>query len=160
MVWKNFCSGKKNVTESITEQFGEFALRYGKFPERIVACQKNHGEQAMGKEVPPLPRICELARVFSCTMLHKETDFHTLFLGARESSGLSDEIINDTILATFEQVEDIAESLKLELNKERDLLELIEKANQTLGRISGKIARYQDELSRSELPTFEVLDKN
>jgi nitrogen-specific signal transduction histidine kinase len=114
----------------------------------------------MGKEVPPLPRVCELARAFSYTMFHKETDFHMLFLEARESFGLSDEIINDIILATFEQVEEIAESLKLELNKEKDLLDLIEKANQTLGRISEKIAQYQGELSRTELPTFEALDKS
>jgi len=139
---------------------GEFALKYWKFPEQIVECQKNYGKHAMGKEVPPLPRVCELARAFSYTMFHKETDFHMLFLEARESFGLSDEIINDIILATFEQVEEIAESLKLELNKEKDLLELIEKANQTLGRISEKITHYQDELSRTEFPTFEALDKS
>ena len=75
----------------------------------------------------------------------------------RESLNLSDEVINDIILATFEQVEGIAESLKLELNKERDLLELIEKANQSLGKVSEKISTYQDALSQYALPTFEAL---
>ncbi len=138
---------------------GEIALRYWKFPDQIVNCQKNFGEQAMFKEAPPLARICEFARVFSHAMLRKETDFHALFLGVRESLNLSDEVINDIILATFEQVEDIAESLKLELNKERDLLELIEKANQTLGRISEKITTYQDALSQYALPAFEAMTK-
>jgi hypothetical protein len=136
---------------------GEFALRYWTFPDQVIDCQKNFGEQAMHKETLPLARICELARTFSHAMLRKETDFHALFLGVRESLNISDEIVNDIILATFEQVEGIAESLKLELNKERDLLELIEKANQSLGKVSEKISTYQDALSQYALPTFEAL---
>jgi HD-like signal output (HDOD) protein len=139
---------------------GEFALRYWKFPDQIVDCQKNFGVQAMRMETLPLARICELARIFSHVMLRKETDFHTLFLSVRESLNLSDEVINDIILATFEQVDGIAESLKLELNKERDLLELIEKANQSLGKVSEKINTYQDALSQYALPAFEALHRS
>jgi HD-like signal output (HDOD) protein len=139
---------------------GEFALRYWKFPDQIVNCQKNFGEQAMGNETLPLAKICELARIFSYAMLRKETDFHTLFLGVRESFNLSDEVINDIILATFEKVDLIAESLKLELNRERDLLELIEKANQSLGKVSEKITTYQDALSQYALPAFEALARS
>jgi HD-like signal output (HDOD) protein len=138
---------------------GEYALKYWKFPDQVVNCQKNFGEQAIRKEAPPLARICEFARVFSQAMLYKETDFHALFLGVGEPLGLPDEVINDIILTTFEQVEGIAESLKLELNRERDLLELIEKANQSLGRISKKISTYQDALSQYALPAFEALSK-
>jgi signal transduction histidine kinase len=82
-----------------------------------------------------------------------------LFQGVRESLDLSDDVINDLILTTFEQVEEIAESLKLELNKERDLLELIEKANMTLGKISDKMTTYQDALSQYALPAFEAMSK-
>jgi HD-like signal output (HDOD) protein len=138
---------------------GEFALRYWKFPDQIVNCQKHFGKQVMSKEALPLARICELARMFSHAMLHKETDFHMLFINVRESLNLSDEVTNDIILTTFEQVEEIAESLKLELNKERDLLELIEKANQSLGRVSEKMTTYQDALSQYALPAFEALSK-
>jgi HD-like signal output (HDOD) protein len=138
---------------------GEIALRYWKFPDQIVNCQKAFGEQAIGKEALPLARICELARIFSHAMLHKETDFHMLFQSVREPLNLSDEVINDIILATFEQVEEIAGSLKLELNKERDLLELIEKANQSLSRVSEKMITYQDALSQYALPAFEALSK-
>ncbi len=138
---------------------GEAALGYWKFPDKIVECQKDYGEAAMDQKTAPLTRVCELARVLSYAMLHKETDFHILFSGARELYGLSDDVINDIILATFEEVEEIAGSLKLELNKERDLLELIEKANQGLGRISEKINRYQNKLSHQDLPAFETLGK-
>lgn len=138
---------------------GEAALRFWKFPDKIVDCQKGYGEAAMDQKAAPLTRVCELARVLSYAMLHRETDFHTLFSGARELYGLSDDVINDIVVTTFEEVDEIAESLKIEFNKERDLLELIEKANQGLGRISEKINRYQDELSQQDLPSFDALNK-
>ncbi|HVN97132.1 MAG TPA: HDOD domain-containing protein [Syntrophorhabdaceae bacterium] len=138
---------------------GEFALAYWKFPEQIVACQKYYGDEIADNNVAPLARVSELARVFSHAMFHKQTDFHALFLAVRNSLGLPDETINDIILAAFEQVEDIAESLKLELNKERDLLELMEKANRSLGRLSEKITRYRDEMSKSGLPAFDTLER-
>jgi signal transduction histidine kinase len=50
--------------------------------------------------------------------------------------------------------------LKLELNRERDLLELIEKANQSLGKVSEKITTYQDALSQYALPAFEALARS
>lgn len=136
---------------------GEFALRFWKFPDKIVDCQKSFGEEAVSQKTRPLTRICELARGLSYAMLHKETDFRTLFAGALESYGFSDDTVNDIVFAVFEQVEDIALSLKLEVDKERDLLELIEKANRTLGRISEKITTYQDALSQYALPTLEAL---
>lgn len=136
---------------------GEAALGYWKFPDKIVECQKGYGEGPMDRNAAPLMRVCELARVLSYEMLHRETDFHVLFSGARELYGLSDDVVNDIIITTFDEVEEIAGSLKLELNKERDLLELIEKANQGLGRISEKITHYQDELSHQCLPAFETL---
>lgn len=138
---------------------GEAALRYWKFPDKIVECQKVDGEGVMDQNTAPLTRVCELARVISYAMLHRETDFHILFSGARESYGLSNDVVNDIIITTFEEVEEIAGSLKLELNKERDLLDLIEKANQGLSRISEKITRYQDELSQQGLPAFDTLNR-
>jgi len=136
---------------------GEAALRYWKFPDEIVECQKDYGNRVMDEGAPPLTRVCELARVLSYAMLHRDTDFHILFRGPKQLCGLSDDAVNDIVLGTFEQVEEIAGSLKLEFNKERDLLELIEKANRSLGRISEKITLYQDELFQKGPPTFDVL---
>jgi len=137
---------------------GEFALKFWKFPDKIVDCQRSFGEEAIAQKIRPLTRICELARELSHAMLHKEADFRMLFAGARESYGLSYDVINDIIFTVFEQVEDIALSLKLEVDKEKDLLEVIEKANGTLGRISEKITTYQDALSQYALPTLEALN--
>lgn len=137
---------------------GELALRYWKFPEKIVDSQGLYGETAIAENALPLARICELARTVSVDMLQKEADFRQIFTVARQSCGISEETMNDIILMAFEQVEAIASSLKLGLDKERDLIELIEKANQSLGRISERINAYQDALQQYALPAFEALN--
>lgn len=138
---------------------GEASLNYWKFPAAIVECQRFPSAQSENSEHFPLIQICDWARLFSGSMLQREAGFENLFHDAAETFGFSGDIVNDIILTTFDQVEGIAESLKLELNRERDLLQLIEKANQTLGKISETVARYEDELSRKEPPSFEMLSK-
>jgi len=137
-------------------EIGEAALRYWRFPERIVETQRVRGTGTGGGDIiPPLAQACEIARVLSEKMLHHKEDFHVIFSEARETFGISDEIINDSIITSLEQVEEIAGSMKLELNKERDMLELMEKANQTLGKISEKISQVR---TGQSLPSFDALD--
>jgi HD-like signal output (HDOD) protein len=137
-------------------EIGEAALRHWKFPDRTVETQKFWSTGIEGSNIiPPLARVCEIARVLSEKMLHRKEDFHVLFSEARETFGISDEIINDSIITSLEQVDEIAGSLKLELNKERDMLELMEKANRTLGTISEKISQVR---TGQSLPSFDALD--
>jgi len=137
-------------------EIGEAALRYWRFPDRIVETQRFCGTGTGGSNmIPPLACVCEIARVLSEKMLHHKEDFHVIFSEARETFGISDEIINDSIITSLEQVEEIAGSMKLELNKERDMLELMEKANRTLGKISEKISQIR---TGQPLPSFDTLD--
>ena len=57
-------------------------------------------------------------------------------------------------MAAFNEVQDIAESLRIEMSRDRDLLELMEKANRALGQISERISSLQEEHA---LPSFENL---
>lgn len=137
-------------------EIGEAALRHWKFPDRIVETQRSWRTRIDDSApVPPLARICETARSLSEKMLHQKKDFHDLFIEARETFGIPDEIVNDSIVASLEQVEEIAGSLKLELNKERDMLEIMEKANRTLGMISEKVSQFQ---TGQPLPSFDALE--
>jgi len=129
---------------------GEAALRFWKFPEEIILCQKGYTHEASS----PLARVCESARVLSNMLVRRSSDFEALYREPSESFGLADDVINDIILSTFEEVEEIAESLKIEMNKEKDLLYLMEKANRALSQISERISTLQRECS---LPSFETL---
>ena len=64
-------------------------------------------------------------------------------------------IFFDIFLKNKNEGDEIAGSLKLELNKERDMLELMEKANRTLGTISEKISQVR---TGQSLPSFDALD--
>ena len=141
-------------------QIGEVALRYWKFPESIVVCQGLYGDAAKAEGAPHLARVCELVRKFSIILFQPSKDFPSLFIEAKKSLGLDHEVINDILFATFEQVQDIADSIRLELNGEKDLMEIMEKANRALSQISEKMSGFRETVTGKALPSFENLAEN
>ena len=140
-------------------QVGEEALRYWKFPDTIVQCQLLYGQAALSQDAPLLAKIYELSREFSGLISQGSAGFHTLFNDAERCLGLNRNVINDILLATFDQVQDIADNLNMELNRERDLMEIMEKANKALSQISGKMSEYQEITDHVSLPSFDSLDE-
>jgi HD-like signal output (HDOD) protein len=135
-------------------QIGAAALRYWKFPDSIVDCQEGF------LKLPgcsPLSTICELARIMSMSLLGRSRDFHDLFRDAKDWLGLGENAINAAILSVFQEVDDIAENLKIEMDKEKDLLGLMEKANYALSGISEKISMMQFQGGATEPPSFETI---
>jgi HD-like signal output (HDOD) protein len=139
-------------------QMGRIALRHWRFPEPIVHSLEHQGEAALAEGAPALARICEQAQRCSAMLFHPSRDLNTFFGEADKVLGLSSEVINQTLLATFEQVEGIAESLKLELDREKDLMGIMEKANLALGKISSQLSDYEQDAGKRSLPSFDGLD--
>lgn len=135
-------------------QIGAAALSYWKFPESIIECQKGYSHRP---GYSPLSTVCELARIMSMSLLGRSKDFHDLFLDAREWLGLGENAINAAILSVFQEVDAIAEILKVDMNKEKDLLGLMEKANRALSGISEKISMLQFQGGGVEPPSFETI---
>jgi HD-like signal output (HDOD) protein len=139
-------------------EVGEIVLRFWKFPETVTECQACHGRAAFPpRQAPSLATICDLARELSGALLQPSQDFTVLFEYGRETFGLDHNSINEIVLDAFQQVMEIAESLKIAVNRDTDLLELMEKANRALSRISERIARYQDRAEGDAPPSFETL---
>lgn len=136
-------------------QVGEAALKCWKFPEPMVQSQLLYGESAFSDNAPLLSKIYELSGKFSHLILLNATGFHAPFIEAERTLGLKRDEINDILMETFDQVHGIAENLNVELNKERDLLEIMEKANKTLSEISEKMSGYDE---KRPLPSFESLN--
>jgi HD-like signal output (HDOD) protein len=135
-------------------QIGAAALRYWKFPDSIIECQEGYLKHP---GCSPLPAVCELARIMSMSLLGRSKDFHDLFRDAKEWLGLGENAINAAILSVFQEVDAIAENLKIEMNKEKDLLGLMEKANRALSGISEKISMMQVQAGGGEPPSFETI---
>lgn len=139
-------------------EVGEAALGFWKFPDAILDCQRLYGETALAPKGPALGRVCELARTLSALLLEKEADFPSLFREADRSCGLEPEVLNDILLETFLQVQDIADQLRLVLNGEKDLLGIMERANRALSQISDRLPDPVAETDIGTLPSFEEMD--
>lgn len=135
-------------------QIGAAALRHWKFPDSIIECQEGYSRRP---GCSPLTTICELARIMSMSLLGRSKDFHTLFREGKEWLGLGENTINAAILTVFQEVDAIAENLKVEMNQEKDLLGLMEKANRALSGISAKISMMQLQGGGGEPPSFETI---
>jgi HD-like signal output (HDOD) protein len=140
-------------------QVGEAALRYWRFPDTVVECQLLYGQAALSQDAPLLAKIYELSREFSGLISQESAGFHTLFKEAERFLGLHRDVINDILLTTLDQVQEIADSLNIELSKERDLMEIMEKANKALSQISEKMSEYQEIHNQGSLPSFDSLDE-
>lgn len=139
-------------------QIGEAALAYWRFPDRIVACQRPAGGGSPEGADAPLCVTCETARELARVICHEPAELSSSFDVARLRFGLDHEAVSEILLDAFEQVEVLAQSLNLELSKEKDLLEIMEKANAALARISDRIPSRESPLAGQQPPSFHGLD--
>ena len=119
-------------------ELGRLTLKQWHFPEQFLEAQKFYGPRALREDSPELFKITEIARV--CTQL---------FLGSRDDFAflkkISDllkmdlERLSEILTEVFFKVEDMARELRLQVNPNNDILEVMDKANQALIKINGSL---------------------
>jgi signal transduction histidine kinase len=119
---------------------GEAALRNWRFPDRIVACQRHHGIGISQDEVAPLAAVCAMACEFSFLVKNEEADLRSLVLKAETSLGVRPETVSQMVSTALERVDAVAETLSLDVNREKDTIRLLEKANKALSDLSEQLA--------------------
>lgn len=143
-------------------QVGEAALKFWNFPEDIIACQQPPESILKSPDLPEIVKICELARALARVMFLETRDFHSIYNQAEEQLKIDRETMSEIMISTFTEVEDIANSLNIEVNGEKDLLLLMEKANQALSRISASISKGMEEVEEpseeKDLPSFKSIE--
>jgi HD-like signal output (HDOD) protein len=141
-------------------EVGAVALKHWHFPETIIACQTYFPKPAMMDEGIPLPvKVCALAGSLSGILFQRAGEFHHIYRNADEYLGLDQDIINDILVDTFQQVEEIGNNLRVELNREKDLLMIMENANEALSRLSERLSKEKDPFQKDHLPSFGSLQK-
>ena len=140
-------------------QVAAAALEYWRFPEHIAVCQGFHGKRARSPGVPILCAICDLARLKTGILLKAPGAFRAFYAEAERILGLCRDDIHEIVVDTFTQVEDIARGLRLEINKEKDLMEVMERANRALARISIAVSQLPMEGCPRTLPSFGTIDQ-
>lgn len=136
---------------------GEVALRYWRFPDSIVACQRPLENDSKERREPSLLQVCETARTLSSLICEEAVEMHPALAGAEGLLGLSQEIIHEMLVTAFDLVEEIAESLQVEVDKERDVIELLEKANRMLTQLLQSMPPSLESSAESTRPSFEML---
>ena len=134
---------------------GAAALAHWGFPEHIIDCQRVRGEKSRDEGGSPLRALCRLARLFSGIFLQIPVAFRPFYAEAHRVLGLEHEDVHEIVLSTFTEVEEAAKSLRVEVDKEKDLLTVMERANVALAQISSKIYRTRD--SHKTLPSFDSI---
>jgi HD-like signal output (HDOD) protein len=137
-------------------EIGEIALRYWKFPEKIVACQSFSFSEAQAGPTG-LCRICRIAQDLSALICQPDADFHNIYRTVASHLGVGQEAVNEAMITTLKEVNETAEALKLEVESEKDTFLLLEKARETLGRLSEQIVQQQYNVPSHELPSFDTL---
>jgi HD-like signal output (HDOD) protein len=134
-------------------EIGETALRHWRFPEEIIACQMGQVAPTQTEPVAPLVQICDVAGALSESLFGESTDFHEAHQKAHGLLGLAQDVVSTILAEAFVQVQETADGLDLAIDKEQDLVGVMEKANIALSRISEKV--YQGPLA-----SFSSLDRD
>jgi signal transduction histidine kinase len=93
----------------------------------------------------------------SSLICEESVEMHPVFSDAESRFGLPHEVLHELLVTAFDQVQEIAESLQVEVDKERDVIELLEKANRTLTKLVSGMSPNSESPSDAVLPSFETL---
>jgi HD-like signal output (HDOD) protein len=138
-------------------QIGEATLRYWKFPQVIIDCQSHYLIGPDDSAVPALALICDMARECSALICETSMEWQPLFNKAEMTYRLDNDVLADILVTTFDEVREIAVSLRVEMNRKQDLLSLMEKANRALSVLSERMIQINEAGSAFALPTFAGL---
>jgi signal transduction histidine kinase len=120
-------------------QVGRQVLSDWGLPALLVECQQVV-EEAKARQAPPLVRVTDFARRATEAFFLPQVNLADIYRVARLWFGLEDERVNQVLASTLDYVGEAAQALDIELNREADLLAIMEKANQALSRLSTQMA--------------------
>ncbi len=138
-------------------EIGAAALSYWKFPSVIIECQHVYNIESREEQIPPLALICEMAREFSALICEESKEWGPLFRKAEAIYGIDHDVLTDILVTTFDEVQEVADGLKVDMNKDKDIIALVEKANLSLGELSEKMLELQETALKHGLPSFESM---
>ncbi len=121
---------------------GHQALRYWHFPEIILECQEACLTEKRQDRVPPLALLCDAARRFSYLISEKGAGWHVMFTEIETLYGIKSQVLTPLLVSVFNEVQEISESMKVKMSREGDLIELLEKADFTLQKLTLTMAKW------------------
>jgi nitrogen-specific signal transduction histidine kinase len=119
-------------------------------------CQRSGGLEG---PATGLMRVCAIARECSALICQTSMEWQPLFRSAQERYQLDQDMLGDILVTTFEEVQEIAESLKVQMNRKQDLMDLMDKAHRALSELSDKILALEQGSGAHGMPAFSGLNR-
>ncbi len=140
---------------------GRFVLSQWAFPEKIIISQEAGTKTGRPETRPeePLLFVCDVATLLAGMMTSSKGDLASFLSRSARKAGISTEEINRIVSLVFEEVEEIGAHLKIQVDRDGDIVALLEKANAALMGISQKLAQYTMD-QPATLPTIKTLDQS
>ncbi|MGO9378793.1 MAG: HDOD domain-containing protein [Dissulfurispiraceae bacterium] len=124
-------------------ELGCQALKFWNFPPTIIECQDLSLDEKRYGDAPPLALLCDVARRFSYLISEKEAIWHPILTEVEMIGGITtSEFLSPVLVTAFTAVEEIAATLQVKINREGDLVDLLEKLNITLQQITVTISNW------------------
>ena len=117
-------------------ELGSLMLRRWRFSDDLVESQRYFGPEALEPTRPVLSKIVELARRATDIVFCQSTDLFQVQELTQGLLGLSHDAVNKILSETFNNVEELAEQLRIEVDSQTDIIKVMENANQALARVS------------------------
>ncbi len=134
---------------------GEFLLSRWKFPAHIVETQRVGLPGTDVGTYSELQRVSHMAMVLSRLPMEEGGLFERPYDELGLAFGLEPQVVDEVLLESIYQVEGVAEAMRIQMNTEKDILGIMEKANRTLIRISERL--ISGGRACEELPTLDTL---
>jgi HD-like signal output (HDOD) protein len=132
-------------------EVGKIILKKWGFPEHLAETQACMEADATKKDAPPLAQICELARLGSEMFFARGDNLHVLHKSAYRLFKIPPKTVNKILINAITHVDETADVLKVEADREKDVITILEKANEALEHLNSQMAnQIQEFLTRAE----------
>jgi HD-like signal output (HDOD) protein len=140
-------------------QVGRFVLSQWAFPERILLCQAAGIHSDLSGHVPkePILHLCDVASFLAKIMTSDRVDLAVSLSRAAAEADILFEDVHRILTSVLDEVEEIGSHLRIQVDQDKDIIALLEKANSALMRISQRLSLCASEESQP-LPTLNTLD--
>jgi hypothetical protein len=135
-------------------ELGEFLLLEWKLPEEVAITQRAGVEKDVNSYTP-LQTLCYCSMLCSNVLVGMDIELSVPYEDCKTLLKIDSKTVDNVLIHCIEQIETLAESLKIQMNKVKDIMELMEKANKTLTNISERIAMSAN--LTDQLPTIDTI---
>ncbi|MBW1781980.1 MAG: HDOD domain-containing protein [Deltaproteobacteria bacterium] len=118
---------------------GAVVLRRWRFSDDLVESQRCFGKEALAPDAPTLCKIVELARMATEIVFGQTDSLVELHQMAQTLFLLDKDQLDEIVSSTFDKVEKLGEQLKIEVDSQRDIMAVMEKANLALARLTASL---------------------